>query len=262
MTGAAGAREAPWGWNADSWASFQEDQTRGLIEATLDALAVGEGTRLLDVGCGSGLGLALALGRGAKVSGTDVSADLLEVAARRLPHGTDLPLGDLEDLPFAAEVFDVVMSFNALRYAADPVRAIKEFVRVVRSGGRIAIGGWGEVEQCQTTAFLLAVRDLYPAAPQGAHAKSANRPEQVRAAMRGAGLRLTDAGKVACPFVYPNIDIAWRALAATQLIQGAIALHDEATVHRVFDRHFAQSVQADGTVRHENTFEYTIGLPE
>jgi aromatase len=249
-------------WRAESWAEFQEEQTRGLIDATLDALDAKPGMRILDVGCGSGLALELALARGAVVAGTDATPALLELAKRRLPYGVDLPVGDLENLPFEADAFDAVMSYNALRYAADPVRAIKEFARVVRPHGLVAIGGWGDPPRCETTVFLFAVLALYPERPHGAHEKAANSPEQVRAAMRGADLHIVRSGEVSCPFVYPDLETAWRALGATELVQGAVALRGESGVREVFDRHFAAAVRPDGSVRQENVFEYAVGVAD
>ena len=261
MTGTNGG--GPTGsWGAESWAEFQEDQTRGLIEATLDALEVRPGMRVLDVGCGSGLALELALARGATVSGTDATPELLAVAAKRLPYGVELPVGDLENLPFEADVFDAVMSYNALRYATDPVRAVREFARVVHPRGQIGIGGWGEPQRCETTGFLFGVLTLYPELPRGAHDKAANSPAQVRAAMEAADLRIVRTGEVSCPFVYPDLETAWRALGATELVQGAIALRGEPTVREVFDRHFARAVRADGSVRQENVFEYAVGVAD
>ena len=56
------------------WADLAEAHNRPLFEAVLDAAGVGQGTRVLDVGCGSGLTLVLAAQRGATPSGLDISA--------------------------------------------------------------------------------------------------------------------------------------------------------------------------------------------
>jgi SAM-dependent methyltransferase len=67
----------------------------------LDAAAVGAGTRVLDVGCGSGLALVLAARRAAAPSGQDISPGLLGIARERLPDA-DLREGDMETLPFGS----------------------------------------------------------------------------------------------------------------------------------------------------------------
>src|ERR1044072_5387231 len=66
-------------------------QNRPLFEAVLDAAAVGPGTAVLDVGCGSGLTLVLAAERGAVTSGVDISPGLLAIARERLPLPCAIP---------------------------------------------------------------------------------------------------------------------------------------------------------------------------
>jgi trans-aconitate methyltransferase len=62
------------------------------------ATGIGEGVSVLDVGCGSGEFCELAAARGARVSGIDAAAGLIEVARRRLPEA-DLRVGAIEQLP-------------------------------------------------------------------------------------------------------------------------------------------------------------------
>jgi ubiquinone/menaquinone biosynthesis C-methylase UbiE len=73
-------------------------------EAVFDALGIGPGTQLLDVGCGAGLALQLAAKRGATVTGLDASEGLVAVARRRNPDG-DIRVGELEELPFPDGVY-------------------------------------------------------------------------------------------------------------------------------------------------------------
>src|ERR1700730_2432740 len=98
--GSAAAQGPLWGAAAEDWAEIAEPAQIPFYEAAFDALAVGTGTRLLDVGCGSGLALQLAEKRGATVSGLDASDGLLAVARSRVP-GADLRQGDIEELPFS-----------------------------------------------------------------------------------------------------------------------------------------------------------------
>src|SRR4051794_5720966 len=102
---AARVQRRLWGTDPRAWAELAEVHNRPLFEAVLDAADVRDGTRLLDVGCGSGLALVLAAGRGALPSGLDVSPGLLGVARERLP-AADLREGDMEALPFEDEAFD------------------------------------------------------------------------------------------------------------------------------------------------------------
>ncbi|MDX3386255.1 class I SAM-dependent methyltransferase [Streptomyces niveiscabiei] len=245
-----------WDEQALRWAELQEGQFRPAFEEALADCAAGTGTRLLDVGCGSGLLLRLAAARGASVSGLDASAGLLEIARRALPEDSDLRVGDLQRLPYAPGVFDVVTSFNALRYARDPVAAVAGFARVARPGARLVLGGWGAPERCETTAMLFGVLALLPAPPAGSD--GANTPAAVREAVTRAGLRVGAVREVPCPFVYPDLETAWEALGATGLLRHAAAVVGEERVRDVFDRHMRPSVRADGTLRQDNVCEYTV----
>lgn len=249
-----------WDTQADNWAEIQEAQCAPLFEAALTALGAGDGTSLLDAGCGSGLVLRLAADRGARVSGLDSSVGLLDIARRRVPEAVALCAAELDHLPSELEPasFDAVTSFNALRYATDPVATVAGFARLARPGGAVCVGGWGDPAKCQTTDFLFDVVAALPDPPQGSRDDAANTPAQIRAVMRDAGVRATETGEVACPFVYRSLEAAWRALSATGLLRFAVARLGERPVRDLFDSRFRHIVHKDGTVRQENVFEYSI----
>lgn len=250
--------EGLWDEQAADWAELQEAQCRPLFAAALDGVGARPGTALLDVGCGSGVALEMAAARGARVSGLDGAAELLGIARRRVPDAVELKVGDMAALPFADGAFDVVTSFNALRYAADPVAVLTEFARVTAPGGTVCVGGWGEPPACETTRLLFAVVAALPRPPAGSQENAANTPTQVRAAMLGAGLEPRHVEVVPCPFVYRDLETAWRALGSTGLMRFAVAELGEPAVRELFDAHVVPSVLADGTVRQENVFEYSL----
>ena len=49
---------------------------------------------------------------------------------------------DAEELPFADGTFDVVLSTFGAMFAPDHVRTAREMMRVLRSGGRVAMANW------------------------------------------------------------------------------------------------------------------------
>jgi ubiquinone/menaquinone biosynthesis C-methylase UbiE len=111
----------------------------------VDAARVASGDRVLDVGCGTGVLARTAADRVAadsQVTGLDRNAGMLAVA-RRLRPQIDWRQGDATALPFADASYDVVMSQFALMYFPDRTAALKEMVRVLRLGGRLAIAVWG-----------------------------------------------------------------------------------------------------------------------
>ncbi len=101
--------------------------------------------RILDVGTGTGF-LALILAElGHEVVGIDISRQMLKVAkekARKAKVSVEFRQGDAENLPFKSESFDAVICRHLLWTLPNPERAVKEWKRVLKDGGRvIAIDG-------------------------------------------------------------------------------------------------------------------------
>src|SRR5262249_16829843 len=116
--------------------------------------------------CGTGdLAEAFARAGAAEVYGVDFTPKMIELAqhkARRVRRrrGTVDPrylVGDVLELPFRAALFDVVSIAFGIRNVADPRRAIAEFRRVLRPGGRLVILEFSQ----PANPILRAVHRLY-----------------------------------------------------------------------------------------------------
>ncbi|MGB6056905.1 MAG: class I SAM-dependent methyltransferase [Microthrixaceae bacterium] len=102
------------------------------------------GLSLLDVGSGPGTitaDLARRLAQG-RVTAIEANADALqltrdEIHAQGLTN-VDLAVGDVHNLEFADDSFDIVHAHQVLQHVADPVRALREMRRVCRPGGVVA----------------------------------------------------------------------------------------------------------------------------
>src|SRR5216683_1841543 len=100
------------------------------------------GARLLEVGCGMGTDLLQFARRGAKVTGVDLTPRSIEISRRHLAvYGErgDFAITDGENLPFAAESFDVVYSNGVLHHTPDTAGAVREVHRVLRPGGQTRV---------------------------------------------------------------------------------------------------------------------------
>ena len=101
----------------------------------LDAVDLGPGARVLDVGCGSGDLLAHLAQRGFATAGIDPAPGMVALARDRVP-AADIRSGDAEDLPWTADVFDLVTAVNALQFADDTDHALATARTGDGSGGR------------------------------------------------------------------------------------------------------------------------------
>src|SRR5260370_38363363 len=109
-----------------------EPYARRVNDALFDQAGVGQGTRLLDIACGSGYAASVAAGRGAEVAGLDASEALIGIARARTPDA-DFRVGDMFALPFEDNYFDVATSFNGLGKGCEEAR--RDARRRVLPGG-------------------------------------------------------------------------------------------------------------------------------
>jgi ubiquinone/menaquinone biosynthesis C-methylase UbiE len=97
------------------------------------------GTRILEVAVGDGANLPL-IPPDCVVYGNDISEVQLAACRQRFAgRNIRLFLGEAEALPFHDRTFDHVLSFGALNYFNDPLRALQEMARVVKPGGRVVV---------------------------------------------------------------------------------------------------------------------------
>jgi demethylmenaquinone methyltransferase / 2-methoxy-6-polyprenyl-1,4-benzoquinol methylase len=99
------------------------------------------GGSALDVACGSGkltAELAKIAGPAGRVVGLDFSPQMLAVARHDHP-GLEFLEGDALNLPFEDGSFDASTIAFGLRNLSDPVRGLREMLRVLRPGGRAVV---------------------------------------------------------------------------------------------------------------------------
>lgn len=129
------------------WAGFAVmEMFTGLAAPRLVRFAgVQRGTKILDVGCGTGVVAITAARAGAKVTGLDLTPELLARAKENAALSqTEIQWheGDAEQLPFGDGTFDTVLSQFGHMFAPRPEVAVKEMLRVLRPGGTIAFATW------------------------------------------------------------------------------------------------------------------------
>lgn len=102
------------------------------------AYHVSAGGRVLDLGCGSGELSHHLAAAGLRVTGCDISPNMLARAAASDPAATVefIRLApDWRTLPFGAATFDAVVAASVLEYVGSPGAVLRECARVLRPGG-------------------------------------------------------------------------------------------------------------------------------
>ena len=103
------------------------------------------GHRVVNVACGTGLVAITAARVGARVTGLDLTPELLQRARENAGIAgveVDWHEGDAEQLPFGDAAFDVVLSRFGHMLAPRPEIAVAEMLRVLKPSGTIAFSTW------------------------------------------------------------------------------------------------------------------------
>lgn len=176
------------------WAGFYDEMPNPMIDteepAVDDILSNLEPGRALDVACGTGRQTRRLADLGWDAVGVDASPEILRVARTARPDLTFLE-GDIADLPFDDDTFDLLICSLALTHVEDLRPAVDEFARVV------------------TPAGSLILTDIHPlAVTTGAHAlygdqrfirNQIHRHADYLAAFRRAGLQVVDCREPVLP---------------------------------------------------------------
>ncbi len=132
-------------WASGDYPSMVDTFLLPLGPRLVEACGIGEGMRVLDVAAGTGNASLPAAERGAKVTASDLTPELLEAGrARAEAAGLELDWveADAENLPFEDGSFDVVMSSIGAMFAPHHQAVADELVRVCRPSGTIGLLSW------------------------------------------------------------------------------------------------------------------------
>lgn len=188
------------GEQGEFWVREQERRDRTLapfVGPLLDAAGVGEGSAVLDVGCGCGATTRAAGARGAApVVGIDVSTPMLdrarELTAAESLGEVEFVRADAQTHRFAPESFDVVLSRFGVMFFDDPTAAFTSLASALRLGGRLAFVCWQEARR--NPHISMPMREIVTAFPEALPRDtpqppfSMSDPDEVRALLTGAGL--------------------------------------------------------------------------
>ena len=132
-------------WASGNYPQMVETFLLPLGPRLVAAAGIGAGQKVLDVGAGTGNTSLPAASTGADVLATDLTPELLEAGEKRAASaGLTLrwETADAENLPYADESFDAVVSSIGAMFAPIHQKVADELVRVCKPGGTIAMLNW------------------------------------------------------------------------------------------------------------------------
>jgi SAM-dependent methyltransferase len=203
-------REAAAGWR--KWFHVVEGAAGGRQHSVIlvDLARIRRGESVLDVGAGYGepsLSVATVVGPSGRVVCTDISGAMLDFARERAAvaglENVEFVESDAEELDFAKESFDAVVSRATLMFLPDLPGTLKRFHSFLKPGGRLAATVWGPKEKVQfaLAATVIATELNLPPPPPGRPGPFALADAgRLTALVKGAGFRDVETGTVSVVF--------------------------------------------------------------
>ena len=184
-----------------------QDASSPWYQLVREKIGLVSGLRVREVACGRGGFVTELAGAAARVTGCDFSFSALCVARRKIAEASsDSPValvhGDVRQLPFADDSFDVIVSCETIEHVPDVRMAILEMHRVTRPGGKLFL----------TTPNYLNLTGLYELYARARRRKrNDDQPfdrrqcfPQIRRWIRGAGWKILGTDGTVHQFLLPG----------------------------------------------------------
>jgi ubiquinone/menaquinone biosynthesis C-methylase UbiE len=190
-----------WRDSAPYWEKHREI-IRQMFAPITQALAedglVSSGHTVLDIATGPGepaLTIAALVGPEGKVFGIDPAPEMVEAARRATNHlglgNAQFDVASADHLPFPADTFDAVVSRFGVMFFPSPVDAVREMLRVLKPGRKLAMAVWHFAERNPFHYTLSRVIERYvdspPPAPDAPDAFRFASPGKLRDVLAEAG---------------------------------------------------------------------------
>ena len=164
-----------WQTSARYWDKYRvliEQMFAPLTSGLIEEARIGIGQKVLDIGGGSGepsLTISSIVGPTGSVMYTDPAAGMVESAQaevhRRGLTNIRFRQCSADDLPFPDRTFDVAVGRLSAMFFVDPVKAVREALRVILEGGYVSFVVWGPKEANPFFSVIADVIDRFVEGP-------------------------------------------------------------------------------------------------
>ncbi len=266
--------QTSWDRVANSYDTHVTDQFITLADNTLRRTMLTPGMRLLDVAAGSGALSIPAARRGACVTATDISREMLNLLRLRARaqslEALDTSVCDGHALPLKDDAFDISASQFGVMLFDNPRRGIAEMMRVTKPGGQVVIVVWGPRIDGGMAHFVQAsLRSAFPdfrvAQPHG----GANPPgfddiQVLRRTLVDVGLTSVRVETLHQRTIYRSSEDVWNSITALPVarIARAAGLTSEqmADLKRAMEEEFLMVTRGNGPATFVNLVNVGIGV--
>ncbi|MDJ0923121.1 MAG: methyltransferase domain-containing protein [Acidimicrobiia bacterium] len=256
---------------ADGWDRWGEAMQRDDTARYVDSAAVASGDRVLEIGAGGGeqtLVLAEQVGPHGSVVATDLSPEMLDVAARRVREAgfsnVEFVTAGVGELDLEEASFNSCVSGFTWEFLADPLAAAIRVKSLLVPGGRFVASVWGQGASVPMRALVGTVVLSELGIPQPTYPAGLADPDEFNRVLTGAGF--ADVSVVGFParMRWPNPSAYAQSMdgLAPQL-QDLIEAHDPQKTEQIWDavaQAAAEHVTEDGAVLLVNQAFLGIGV--
>ncbi len=164
-----------WGESAPYWKKHRQiikQMFAPITEALMKDAQIMNGHHVLDIATGPGepaLSIAEAIGAGGQVFGIDPVQEMIAAARSAAIRGgftnAHFEIASADRLPFPADTFDAVVSRFGVMFFASPVDGVREMLRVLKPGRRLAMAVWHFADRNPFHYLVSRVLERYVESP-------------------------------------------------------------------------------------------------
>lgn len=256
---------------SDTYDEVGVDFFQPIAATLLDSMPPVEGEHWLDIGCGRGavlLPAAEKIGPHGLAVGIDISPGMIEHARRLALHAglrnVECEVDDAQSPATVKGPFDTISSSLVLFFLADPLHALRNWLPLLKPGGRIGVTTfgaidprWEDVDEVFQPHLPPQMRDARTSGKEGLFASD----EGVKQLLLEAGFNniRTETTTIRVRFADPQhwYDFTWSV--GQRMMWLAIHEDQRAEVRKEAEARLAQYAQSDGSITFTQEIRNTLG---